>query len=99
MAKKKSAAKQSRPKASTLDGLRRATAVRKQIARWQERKWPLAPNAAEWLRFALALRAEAAIIEAEALAHVNPSLLAKSKKDLLRERVAVTSEGADDEPA
>jgi len=80
------------PKGGTLDGLRRASAVRKQIQRWMERKWPLASNAGEWLRFAAALKAEGAVIEAAALEHVNPSLLVKSKKELIQERARAGKE-------
>jgi HD-like signal output (HDOD) protein len=89
--KVKEKTKEQKPKGGTLDGLRRANAVRKQIGRWMERKWPMPSNAEEWLRFAGALRAEAAIIEADALSHVNPSMLVKSKKELLQQRVVAAN--------
>lgn len=89
MAKKaapKKDVKEKKKRSGSMDGLRRASAVRKQVSRWQERKWPIATNAEEWLRFAYALEGEAQVIKSQALQHVNPSLLTKSKADLMRDR-------------
>ena len=95
---------------STLRGLRRAEAVQKQVARWIERKWPMITNASEWLQFAHALEGYAHVLKADALSHVNPSLLVKSKAELARERAdriiearraqaACEKDVGDDEPA
>lgn len=85
------------PKVSSLNGLRRAENVNKQIYRWIERKWPMdAVNAGEWLKFAAAMKASAALLESEALRIVNPSAFAPSRAEIIKSKRPITSA---DEPS
>ncbi len=86
MAKKKQQ-KLPKQKISLLRGLRRAEAVDRQLGRWLER-WPLASNAAEWLRFAHALQATARLLEADAFKRVNPAAFAAPKSRMEAARSA-----------
>lgn len=100
--KKKSSAQQPKKlRLPILRGLRRAESIARQIGRWVEQKWPMnEENAGEWLQFAAALKAKAMLIEADALKIVNPSYFAKSRADIMREKLAAKQpeEGvADDE--
>lgn len=63
-----------RSPAKSIDGLKKAATVRRQLDRWREQQWPLTEaSAAEWLRFGHALKAQADIIIGDALRRVDPS--------------------------
>lgn len=59
-------------KSGDLRGLRRAEALERQLLRWQE-KWPLKPNAREWLKFARAVIGSAELLAADALREMSGS--------------------------
>ena len=83
MAKKQKSVK-SEP---SIRGLRKAEAVSRQINRWIE-KAPMARNAGEWLKFAVAVKAAMIILEADCLRQVAPQMFAKSKMEIIKESTA-----------